>query len=32
MKREEHRNDIAFMNKFTDLLLAYKNKIEELGK
>ena len=28
MKREEHRNDIAFMNKFTDLLLAYKNKIE----
>ena len=32
MKREEHRDDIVFMNKFTDLLLAYKNKIEELGK
>ena len=32
MKREEHRDDIVFMNKFTDLLLAYKDKIEKLGR
>lgn len=32
LMRNEHRNDIEFMNNYTDLLLAYTKKIEELGK
>lgn len=32
LKRDEHRNDTIFMNKFMDLLLVYQDKIEELGK